>query len=162
MNLITLHWRRHQTECRLLSFELSTKSFFERGWHFANEVWRICPNMYNVYPKMIYIYLRRTLDKNRTKIQVEDVSEEKRSGSSTFLFRFSISGMKEEGLEHLCVRKCSKSRRRGKIGRFGDKLTSWRERWGGGSKHQFQSNPSIDKILSSCVIKRFHSKNGGK
>ena len=57
MNLITLHWRRHQTECRLLSFELSTKSFFERGWHFANEVWRICPNMYNVYPKIIYIYI---------------------------------------------------------------------------------------------------------
>ena len=141
---------------RLLRFP--QKVSFWTGLHFANEVWRICPNMYNVYPKMIYIYLRR----NRAKIQVEDVSEEKRSGSSTFLFRFSISGMKEEGLEHLCVRKCSKSRRRGKIGRFGDKLTSWRERWGGGSKHQFQSNPSIDKILSSCVIKRFHSKNRGK
>ena len=47
----------------------------------------------------------------------------------------------------------------GKIGRLGDKLTPWRERDGEGGKfHQFQFNPSIDKILSSRLIKRSHSE----
>ena len=46
----------------------------------------------------------------------------------------------------------------GKIGRLGDKLTPWRERDGEGGGHQFQFNPSIDKILSSCLIKWSHSE----